>query len=181
MYAPVKELARARVRLDLAKQHRIVVEDSSGVLGRVDCLLRHLLTLGEIMLAGEELLQEKDSIALMSGPSNGYPRTGRHSYADVRTHHVVDQCVCVLDYHDPAVIPLNEADICGLADTALAFISAREALSEDVEQLLSILQAEPAGSSSAFLPLQAAGTSCNTSTIVRMTMHLGVWLCSHGL
>ena len=53
MYAPASDLARAKVRLDLARQHCFLPEEFGGVLGRVDCLLRHLLTLGETTLAHE--------------------------------------------------------------------------------------------------------------------------------
>ena len=53
MYAPASDLARAKVRLDLARQHCFLPEEFGGVLGRVDCLLRHLLRLGETTLAHE--------------------------------------------------------------------------------------------------------------------------------
>ena len=51
MYAPVSELARAKVQLDLVRQQRTVSEDFGGVLGGVDTLLRHLVTLGKLILS----------------------------------------------------------------------------------------------------------------------------------
>ncbi len=77
MYAPVSELARAKARLDLAWQHHILPEDLGGVLSRIDCLLRHLLTLGETTFATSKL-RTKYCSPLMSGPSNGYSRARRH-------------------------------------------------------------------------------------------------------
>lgn len=55
MYAPVSELARAKARLDLSRQHHILPEDLGGVLSRIDGLLRHLLTLGKTTMAFEKL------------------------------------------------------------------------------------------------------------------------------
>ncbi len=48
-------------------------------------------------------------------------------------------------YWTPNAPPYSVADVCGLADTAWAFISAREAAPQEVEQLLPRLPAQHAG------------------------------------
>lgn len=61
-------------------------------------------------------------------------------------HEVVVIVAYMVLHRITTALACNVADICGLADTAWAFISAREASLQDVEQLLMNIQAGPAGS-----------------------------------